>query len=253
MKNIKLIFIIVMVAAYNYFSIAEEKEKIGIFEKTGDYANLNLVFIDEMGQKVLLRNLVKKPTIILLVYYKCPGICNPLLGSVGEVIDNLDLKAGKDFNIISISFDEKDDYKIAAEKKKNYLAMLKRSISEGSWKFLTGDRDSIMKFTESVGFYFKREGKDFIHPTGLIILSPDGKITRYLFGISFLPFDLKMALIEASEGKVGSPVNRVLRFCFSYEPKGRKYAFNFLRIFGIGMVLIAVSLFIFLISKSNDK
>lgn len=252
MNYFKLIFIIIIIISA-HFSIAEEKEKIGFFEKTGNYANLNLEFKDENGQKVLLKKLVDKPTIILLVYYRCPGICNPLLTSMGEVIDNLDLEAGKEYRIISISFDETDTYKIAAEKKKNYLAGLKKSIPEWSWKFLTGDSDSIKNFTESVGFYFKREGKEFIHPTGLIILSPNGKITRYLFGISFLPFDLKMSLLEASEGKVGSPVNRILRFCFSYEPKGRKYAFNFLRIFGIGMVLIAVSLFIFLISKSKDK
>jgi protein SCO1/2 len=131
--------------------------------------------------------------------------------------------------------------------------MIEKPFPEEAWRFLTGDRESILKLMDAVGFYFKREGKNFLHPVALIILAPDGKITRYLYGTEILPFDLRMALLEASEGRIGPTISKVLRFCFSYDPKGRKYVFNTLKITGIVTLTFAFSFILFLIWRGRRR
>jgi protein SCO1/2 len=131
--------------------------------------------------------------------------------------------------------------------------MIERPFPEDAWRFLTGDKENIRKLTDAVGFHFRREREDFLHPVSLILLSPDGKITRYIYGTDFLPFDLKMALLEASEGRVGPTVGKVLRFCFSYDPKGRKYVFNTLKVTGIVTLLFALSFIAFLVFKGKRR
>ena len=131
--------------------------------------------------------------------------------------------------------------------------MIEKPFPEEAWKFLTDGRENIHQLTEAVGFRFKREGKDFLHPVSLIILSREGKIVRYLYGPDPLPLDLKMALLEASEGRVGPTINKVLRFCFSYDPKGRKYVFNILKVTGSVTLLFALSFAVFLFFKGKRR
>src|SRR5205085_10476412 len=154
-------------------------------------------------------DLINKPTILTLVYYRCPGICTPLLNDLSKTIDHMDLDAGKDYNIITISFDPKESYQTAAEKKKNYLEEMKKKLPDNSWKFLTGDSLSIAKITDAVGFRYQAQGNDFVHSATLTVLSPNGKIARYLYGVEFLPLDLKLAIVEASEGKVMPTINKL--------------------------------------------
>ena len=130
---------------------------------------------------------------------------------------------------------------------------MKNPSLKTTWRFLTGDKENIHQLTDAIGFHFKRQGQDFLHPVSLVILSPDGKITRYIYGTEFLPFDIKMALLEASEGRVGPTLSKVLRFCFSYDPKGRKYVFNTLKVTGIVTLLFALSLILFLVFKGKRK
>jgi protein SCO1/2 len=160
---------------------------------------------------------------------------------------------GKDYRVLTLSFDETEKPSLALEKKKIYLKMIEKPFPEKAWIFLTGNKENIRKLTDAMGFRFRRQGEDYLHPVALIIISRDGKITRYIYGTEFLPFDLKIALMEASEGRIGPTLSRVLRFCFSYDPKGRKYVFNTLKVTGIVTLVFALSFILFLVSKGKRK
>ncbi|NTW60327.1 MAG: SCO family protein, partial [Nitrospirae bacterium] len=139
------------------------------------------------------------------------------------------------------------------EKKPNYLAAAGRPFPADSWPFLTGDNGNIRKFTDAVGFTFQRDGEDFSHPVVVIVLAPGGKVTRYLYGTSFLPFELTMAVTEAAAGKIGSPAARVLNYCFSYDPLKKSYVFNILKVVGTVMILTVVSFFLYLVATTKKK
>jgi protein SCO1 len=243
--------------------LAEQKIKVGIDEQLGKQIPLNLTYTDEQGNKVVLKDLMNKPTLFTFVYYDCPGICTPLLNSLTEVINISDLVPGKDYNVISLSFDETDSPALALRKKNNYLEMITKSFPPEAWRFLTGDSVEIKKLTDAAGFYYMREGKEFIHSGAFIFVTPEGKITRYLFpgyseraGFNILPFDFKMAIHETEEGKVAPTIARVLQFCFSYDPDGKTYVFNITRVLGAGMLLAVIGFVIFLTvkpKKSNPK
>jgi protein SCO1/2 len=131
--------------------------------------------------------------------------------------------------------------------------MIRKPFPEDAWRFLTGDKQNIHKLTDAIGFYFKRVGQDFEHPVALIILAPDGKIIRYMVGADPLPFDLKMALVEASQGKIGPAISKVVRFCFSYDPKANKLVFNTLKVTGTVTLLFAISFIVFLLFKGRKQ
>jgi protein SCO1/2 len=226
---------------------------IGIDEKLGQFIPLDLTLHDENGNPVILKQLIQTPTILAPVYYHCPNICSFLLSNLAGVINKLPSEPGKEYKVVAFSFDETEKPDFALEKKRMYLKMIEKPFPEDAWRFLTGDKESIHKLTDAIGFHFKKQGEDFEHPVSLIILAPDGKITRYMYGTDFLPFDLKMALLEASEGRVGPTLSKVLRFCFSYDPKGRKYVFNTLKITGIVTLLFALSLILFLVFKGKRQ
>jgi protein SCO1/2 len=230
-----------------------EQKEIGIDEKLGKVIPLDLTFNDENGKPVLLRRLIDRPTILAPVFYSCPDVCGFLLSNLSGTLNRLPEDPWKDFLILSVSFDETETPPLALEKKRFYFKMIEKPFPEEAWRFLTGDRESIVKLMDAVGFYFKREGKNFLHPVALIILAPDGKVTRYLYGTEILPFDLKMALLEASEGRTGPTISKVLRFCFSYDPKGRKYVFNTLKVTGIVTLTFAFSFILFLIWKGRRR
>ncbi len=230
-----------------------EQKEIGIDEKLGKVIPLDLTFNDEHGKQVLLRQLIDRPTILAPVFYSCPDVCNFLLSNLSATLNRLPADPGKVFLILAVSFDETEAPPLASEKKNLYLKMIEKPFPEEAWRFLTGDQTSIAKLMEAVGFRFRREGKNFLHPVALIMLAPDGKITRYLYGTEILPFDLKMALLEASEGRTGPTISKVLRFCFSYDPKGRKYVFNTLKVTGIVTLTFAFSFILFLIWKGRRR
>jgi protein SCO1/2 len=219
---------------------------MGVEEKLGRKVPPDTVFRGEDGTKVTLGDLIKRPTVISLVYHSCGHTCPTLLAGLADLLGRVDLKPGTDFSLLTISFDEMDTPEVAKERKRNYLAAIGKPFPESEWKFLTGDLENIRKFTDSVGFNFMREKNGFNHPVVLIVLSPDGKIVRYLYGKNFLPFDIKMAVAEAAQGKVGLSVQRLLLFCYSYDPPGRTYVFNILRVYGVVMILLIVSLFVYL-------
>jgi protein SCO1/2 len=231
-----------------------QEQEIGIIEHLGEYAPLDLTFVDSRGDTVVLDSIVDKPTVISLVYYNCPGICSPLLSGKVDVLERLDMKPGVDYEAVTISFNPDDTPQLAREKKKNFFkAFRKGPFPEENWLWLTGDSVNIQQFTDAVGFKYKKVDQDYIHAGALIVLSKQGRISRYLRGIQFQPFDLKMALTEASEGRVGPTVNKVLLYCFSYDPEGKRYAFNFLRVFGTAFLVFLVGFIAFLTYQTKFR
>lgn len=226
---------------------------IGIDEKLGQAILLDLTFYDENSNPVRLNQLIQRPTILVPVYYSCPNICSFLLFNLAGVINRLSSEPGKEYQILTVSFNEAEKPPLALEKKKIYLKMIEKSFPEDAWRFLTGDQENIRKLMEAIGFHFKRQGQDFLHPVSLVILSSEGKVTRYIYGTEFLPFDLKMALLEASEGRVGPTISKVLKFCFTYDPQGRKYVFNTLKVTGVVTLLLAFGFILFLVLKSKKQ
>ncbi len=238
------------------FTYADDKPNIevGIDEKLGEFVPLDIPFYDEYGKTIQLKDIVNgKPTIIAIVYYRCPGICSPLLAGLAEVIDELDLEPIQDFNVMTVSFDHREGYIMASEKKKNYYSSMKKKIPFEAWRFLTADSINVVRLTNAVGWRFIPQGNDFMHGAAIIVISPEGKIARYLYGTEFLPFDTKMALVEASEGRVGSTITKVMEFCFSYDPEGRGYALNITRITGAGVIFFIIVFVAFISIKKKSK
>ncbi len=250
-----LIFLIAAILLHSPANAHLEQPKdisgIGIDEKLGQLIPLDSTFYDEDGNRVALRELIHTPTILTLVYLHCPNVCSLLLQNLANVLDQLPADPGKEYIVISVSFDDREKPGLALEKKKTYLQMIQKPFPPEAWRFLTGDPENIHKLADAVGFHFKRVGDDFEHPVTLIILAPDGKIVRYMYGADPLPFDLKLALIEASQGKVGPTIAKVVRYCFSYDPKANKLVFNMLKVTGTVTLLFALSFVLFLLLKGK--
>ena len=244
-----IISFLLLHAAYGEEAVLRQA---GIDEKLGQLVPDDLTFTDEKGATVTSKDLFTKPVILSLIYYNCRHICPALLSGISEALDAVGLEAGKDFSVVTVSFDETDTPDMALKMKENYVNSLKKEFSDESWKFLTGDRENITRLTEAAGFRFTREKEGFLHPSSLIIISPEGKITRYLYGTSFLPRDLSMAVYEASQGRAGKSVGKLLLYCFSYDPEGRKYVFNILKVAGTVTILFAITFIVYL-NVSNRK
>ncbi|HCA43735.1 MAG TPA: SCO family protein [Bacteroidetes bacterium] len=254
----KLLIYILSFFVLNNFAFANNEEPspsdVGVDEKLGEMVPMNITFSDEYGKPVNLGQLINgKPTVVSLVYYRCPGICSPIMNGMSEVIDRLDMEAGKDYNVVTISFDPREDYLMASEKKKNYLASFKnKQVDENTWRFLTGDSTNIAKICNALGWKYIKQGDDFAHGAAIMILSPEGKVVRYLYGVEYLPFDFKMALTEASEGRTGATISKLMKLCFSYDPEGRKYVLDFTRVSG-GIVLLLMSVFVVYLVVKRKK
>ena len=231
----------------------KDQQGVGIDEKLGQAVPLDLTFYDESGNTVSLKQLIHTATVLAPVYYSCPDVCSFLLYNLAKALNQLSSEPGKEYQVVAISFDETEKPALALQKKRMYLKMIEKPFPEEAWKFLTGEKENIQKLTDAMGFHFKREGKNFLHPVSLVILSSDGKITRYMHGTDLLPFDLRMALLEASQGRTGPTISKVLRFCFSYDPKGRKYVFNTLKVTGIVTLAFALSFILFLVLKGKKS
>ncbi|GAF02587.1 SCO family protein [Saccharicrinis fermentans] len=233
---------------------AEESKKIGIVEHLDEYIPQDIKVVNIKGDTIPLSSIIKdKPTILNFVYFRCPGICTPLMDGITEVVNQSDMTLGKDFQIVTISFDHNEDYLLAKKKRNSYSLIVEKEGFEDGWLFFTGDSSNIAKLTTATGFSYKRTGNDFIHTAGLILISPKGKITRYLNGTYFLPFELKLAVIESSKGIPGPTVNRILQFCYSYDPVGQSYVLNITKMAGILIIVIAGLVFLVLTIKPKKR
>jgi protein SCO1/2 len=228
--------------------------EIGVVEHLDTFLPTGIYLINEDSQRVVLTELIDKPTIINYVYYRCPGICSPLMEGLAHVMDESDLVAGVDYQVLTISFDPRETIDLGIRKKASYLNLVgkKESISQG-WKFFVSDSASIDKGTNAVGFKYKQMGNDFIHAASVMVVSPKGKITRYLNGVQFLPFDFKMAIIEASKGMSSPTISKIMQYCFTYDPVGQAYVLNVTKIAGTLILFVALLFFLVLIFKPKRK
>ncbi len=226
---------------------------IGIDEKLGASVDLDAVLKDETGKTVTLRQYVDKPTILLFNYFRCPGICPVLISNMVQVVNQMHLQPGKDYRLIAVSFDPTDTPKTAADKKANYLNQMKRPFPPDDWHFLTGDAQNTKAVADSAGFKYERKGEMYVHPGAIILLSPRGIISRYIYGTTFVPADVEMAVKQAAGGAVLPTVSKALAFCYTYDPEGRQYVFSITRLVGTATLVIAGVFIVFVIRGKTKK
>jgi len=227
-------------------------DAVGIDEKLDSIIPLDLVFNNEQNQQITLGELINKPTVLAFVYFDCPGLCSPLQDGISKVISESDLTLGKDYQVITISFNFHDTPEKAKLKKANFTTKIGADKAK-SWYYLTGDSATVIKILNSVGYKIKVAGVDYIHPSAIVMISPKGKITRYLYGLTFLPFDLKMAVVESQKGLSRPTINKVLEFCYAYEPSGKRYSLEVTKLAGTFVLIVLALLFLILVIRRKKK
>ncbi len=242
-KNIIAFVVLALILPLTSTAQVDQSEEVRVVEHLGDTIPLDLKFVTDKFDTVTLGQLINKPTILSFVYFDCPGLCSPLLEGVGDVIRKSDMVLGKDYQVITFSFNFRDTPEKAKEKKKRFVERYSAGNSDG-WIFLTTDSTTIYKITHATGFITKAVGFDFIHPSAIIAVSPQGKITRYLYGITFLPMDVKLAIAEANEGKARPTIQKIMLMCYSYDPQNQRFGLDVTKIIG---TVIAFFLLLFVI------
>ncbi len=216
---------------------------IGIEQKLGNQLPLDTVFTNEDGQSVKLGDYFNKgrPVVLAFVYYECPMLCNEVLNGMTGSLKGMSLEAGKDFDVLAISFDKRENEKpdLAKNKKASYVERYGHPGSENGWHFLTGSEESIQAATQAAGFSYKWDEKtgQFAHAGGIMVVTPDGRMSRYFFGIDYAPKDLKFGIMESADEKIGNPAERLLLYCYHYDPASGTYGFAVLRALRIAGVL----------------
>lgn len=220
-------------------SVAGDLGRIGYDQHLGAQVPLDIPLRDEAGRTVRLGEFFgKRPVILTLNYYNCPMLCTVELNSLLRSLRTLSFDVGDQFEIVTVSIDPAETSALAAAKKAGYIRRYGRPGAQGGWHFLTGDDESIRLLTRAVGFRYAydRASGQFVHPAGIVVLTPGGRIARYFYGIEYPPRDLRLGLIEASARRIGSPVDQVLMLCLRYDPSTGKYTLfilNIMRIFGV--------------------
>lgn len=225
--------------------------EIGFDQNLGAQVPLDTVVRDEEGREARLGDFFRsRPVVLSLNYYSCPMLCTVALNGLASALNVLSFNAGREFEALTVSFDPKDTSDLARAKKKTYLSRYKRPGAEEGWRFLTADAPAIAALTRAVGFRYAwdNETQQFAHPAGVVILTPGGRIARYLYGIEYAPNDLRLALVEATGGKIGTPVDQVLLFCYEYDPATGRYGATIIRIVRLAGVLTVVSLLTFVLT-----
>jgi len=220
-------------------------KQVGIDQKLNQSIPLNLTFRDENGQAVQLAQFFgQKPVILTLVYYNCPMLCTQVLNGVESGLKELPTDIGKQFEVVTISIDPTESHVLAKVKQEMYVGMYGRRGAAQGWHFLTGDEPQIKQLADAVGFRYAYDPdtKQFAHASAIMLLTPEGKISRYFYGIQFPSRDLRLGLVEASEGKIGTPVDQVLLFCYHYDPATGKYGLLISRVIQAGGALTVLIL-----------
>jgi protein SCO1 len=234
-----------------------ELKKVQFDQNLGVQVPLDLAFRDETGRGVHLSQYFNgRPVVLALVYYECPMLCTQALNGLVKALKVLALEPGRDYNVVTVSFNPRETPAQAAEKKDHYLQLLKRPGASDGWHFLTGDETAIRLLTDTVGFHYVYDEvtKQYAHPTGMVVLTPEGKTSKYVYGIDYGPRDLRLALVEASDHKVGTPVDRLLLYCYHYDPTTGRYGLvlmNVLRIAGALTVMCIVGFIV--IMRRREK
>jgi protein SCO1/2 len=229
---------------------AELLRDVGIEQHLDTRLPLDAVFRDETGQQVRLgKYFTDKPVVLVLVQYRCPMLCTQVLNGFLKCSQAVPLQIGRDYQVVTVSFDSREGSELAASKKKHYARAYRREGAAEGWHFLSGDQQSIDQLTQAVGFRYHYDAKSdqFAHASGIVIATPDGRLARYLYGIEYSPGDLRLGLVESSAGRVGSTVDQVLLLCYHYDPLTGKYGLAIsgaLRLAG-SLTILALGSFLF--------
>lgn len=224
--------------------------RAGFDQKLGAQLPMDVMVRDEEGQAVPLASFFGKdrPVIFTLVYYECPMLCNLVLNGVVEVLQNVAFVPGRDYDVVTLSFNQEETHILAARKKANYLKEFARPGAQENWHFLTADEPAIKAVTDAAGFRFSWDdkAKEFAHGSGIMIATPDGKLSHYFYGVQYSPRDVRLALVEASAGKIGGPVDQVLLYCYHYNPILGGYTATVMNIVRAGCFATIAALAVFL-------
>jgi protein SCO1 len=233
---------------------------VRIEQKLDQQLPLDLTFRDESGQEVKLGKFFgKKPIVLALVFYDCPRLCNQMLNGMVTSFRVLPFEMGKDYDVVTISFDPRETAQLAQAKKKvyvNYLSEKMQAPATAGWHFLTGDPENIKQITDAVGFryHYDEATQQFAHASGIMIATPQGKLSRYFYGIDYPARDLRLGLIESSANKIGSPADQLLLYCFHYDPATGKYGaavMNIVRVGGVITLLGMLAMFVFFRKRNS--
>jgi protein SCO1/2 len=239
-----LVFAPVLALGANHPVLPPKFDGIGIQQKLNAQVPLGTLFRDETGASIPLRKFFgQKPVLLAPVYYRCPMLCSQILSGVVAGLRPLSLKPGRDFDVVAISFDPADTPAEAAAKRDQYSRSYSSKGGPKGWHFLVGSQASIDPVMQAIGFHYRWDpvNKMFIHASGVMVLTPDGHVARYLYGVNYEPKDLKLSLIEASHDRIGSPVDQILLFCYHYDPTTGKYGaavINMLRLAAVVTVIV---------------
>ena len=229
-------------------------KQVGIEQRLNEQIPAELTFRDESGATVRMANYFgKKPLILNLVYFQCPMLCSEVLSGLTSALSIVKFDVGKEFDIVTVSIDPRDTPTMAAEKKAGLLKRYRRAGAEQGWHFLTGDTANITALAKAAGFGYEYDQAtgQFLHATAIMILTPDGKISRYLYGVEYPPKDLRLGLVEASENRIGNAVDEVLLYCYHYDPATGKYGaiiMNVLRLAGV-LTIVILGTFMFVMFR----
>ena len=231
---------------------------VGIEQKIGSQIPLDAEFLNEKGEKVTMRSLLgKRPVILAPVYYECPMLCSMILNGTLRTLRALKLNAGTDFDVVAMSFDPEETPALAERKKFEYTERYHRPGTENGWHFLTGGVTDIKKVTDAAGFYYKRDTTNgqWAHASAIMVVTPDGRLARYFYGVEYSARDLRLALVEASRGNVGNVVDQVLLYCFHYDAATGKYSLAVMTIMRAGGILTVLGLLTFWYAsyRGNNK
>ncbi|MBI2833008.1 MAG: SCO family protein [Acidobacteria bacterium] len=231
---------------------------VGLDQKLGERVPLDAVFRDETGRDVRLGEYFgARPVVLTLAYYECPMLCTQVLTDLVSALKVLSFDVGKEFTAVTVSFNPKERPELAAAKKEHYIARYGRPGAADGWHFLTGDQASIDRLTAAVGFRYSydEQTKQYAHATGVMILTPDGRLARYFYGVDYSPRDVRLGLVEAASRRIGSPVDQILLFCYHYDPTKGKYtllALNLVRLGGVATV-VALGTFIVVMRRREKR
>jgi protein SCO1/2 len=231
---------------------------VGIDQNLNGQIPLELNFKDDTGQNIRLGTYFrKKPVVLALVYYECPMLCDMVLNGLTHTMEQMSLDVNKDYDVVTVSFNPKEFWQLAGAKKSNYLEKYQRKGAAEGWHFLTGKEESIKALADAAGFHYKYDPvtKQFAHASGIIVLTPEGKIARYFYGIEYKPRDVRLALVEASKNKIGTLADTVMLYCFHYDPMTGKYGMvimNVIRAVGSASVL-ALGMFLFVMIRRDRQ
>ncbi|HWX53977.1 MAG TPA: SCO family protein [Verrucomicrobiae bacterium] len=234
-------------------------DQVGIDQHLNEQIPLDLQFTDEYGHAVQLKQYFgTRPVLLTMVYYSCPMLCSQVLNGLDSALNVLKFNIGRDFDIVTVSIDPRDTPQTAADSKKKFIQRYRRPGSEQGWHFLTGKEDQIKKLAAAVGFRYAwdPEIQQYAHASGVMLLTPDGRLARYYYGIEYAPRDLQLGIVEASHGRVGNLVDQVLLYCYHYDPAKGKYGavvFNILRMSALATVLVLGGFMFVMLRRDHSR